>query len=355
MRKVQASSQPATKEALQFRSAAVARIALMPVATLRVWEQRYQAVNPYATASGHRLYDLADVQRVLLLRQLTQQGHAISSLAPLGTEQLQALAGEHASSAQLTALTRSDPAVALRLVVVGKGFAERLRRPAVARGTRRAVEVVAEFSTLAEATRVAQAAREPRSRRQQVVDVLIWHSPGLQPSAAAELEAARQAWAAREAAVVYRFAGAAAQRVFVDTGALVFQDPANDPGMGAALDSLATRVASARVSTDRSGQTLATLRNSTRTEVSATPRRYDDEALAAIAALPSSSACECPRHVAELLIQIASFESYSADCAKHNQGDAELHAHLHQLSGIARQLFESAIEAVARHEGLRLR
>ena len=64
-----------------FRSGAVARIAGMPVATLRIWEQRYQAVRPITAASGHRLYMAADVERVTLLRRLTQQGHAIGLLA----------------------------------------------------------------------------------------------------------------------------------------------------------------------------------------------------------------------------------------------------------------------------------
>ncbi|PTT75507.1 hypothetical protein DBR42_28750, partial [Pelomonas sp. HMWF004] len=72
-------------EAIQpcYRSGAVARMAGMPVATLRIWEQRYQAVRPSTAASGHRLYSAADVQRVLLLRQLTGQGHAIGAIAAL--------------------------------------------------------------------------------------------------------------------------------------------------------------------------------------------------------------------------------------------------------------------------------
>ena len=81
---------------------------------------------------------------------------------------------------------------------------------------------------------------------------------------------------------------------------------------------------------------------------------YDDATLTAIAALPSSVACECPRHVAELLMQLAGFEAYSAACASRGPADAALHAHLHQVAGRARALFESALERVAHHEGLSL-
>ena len=38
------------------------------------------------------------------------------------------------------------------------------------------------------------------------------------------------------------------------------------------------------------------------------PRRYSDDQVASIANSPSSVLCECPRHLAELLIQISSFD-----------------------------------------------
>lgn len=350
--KQKAASARATIPAPQLRSAAVARMTLMPVATLRVWEQRYQAVRPATTASGHRLYDLADVQRILLLRQLTQQGHAISSLAPLQTGQLQALVGQHVGIAQATQLGHRKPAEALRLVVVGRALAERLRRPAVARQAGQSIEVGAEFATLAEAVQAARAASRGRKVR---VDALIWESPGLPPGAPAELEAARDAWAASQVAVVYRFAGAAARGAFADTGTLLFHDRADDQGLGTALASLVSRITRGQEPAGPPGPSGTAGGSSSRVTVSAAPRRFDDTVLTAIAALPSTSACECPRHVAELLMQIASFETYSADCADRHQDDAELHAHLHQVAAIARQLFESAIEAVARHEGLSLR
>ena len=69
-----------------FRAGAIVRIVGMPVATLRIWEQRYQAVRPNTAASGHGLYSSADVERATLLRRLTAQGHAIGLLASLETE-----------------------------------------------------------------------------------------------------------------------------------------------------------------------------------------------------------------------------------------------------------------------------
>jgi hypothetical protein len=84
------------------------------------------------------------------------------------------------------------------------------------------------------------------------------------------------------------------------------------------------------------------------------PRRWADAALARFVAQPSTVRCECPRHVAELLVQLAHFETYSADCAHRDPADAELHAYLQQVAAAARASFEAALERVALHEGLLL-
>jgi hypothetical protein len=65
-------------------------------------------------------------------------------------------------------------------------------------------------------------------------------------------------------------------------------------------------------------------------------------------------ACECPRHVAELLMQLSNFEAYSAECEHRSTADADLHAYLKQVAAESRARFEAALEHVARHEGLLL-
>ena len=84
------------------------------------------------------------------------------------------------------------------------------------------------------------------------------------------------------------------------------------------------------------------------------PRRWDDAALAEFAAQSSTMGCECPRHVAELLQQVAQFETYSAECAHRSPADAALHAQLQQLAAGCRAQFEVALAQVAQHEGLLL-
>lgn len=327
-----------------FRSGAVARMARMPVATLRIWEQRYRAVQPATAPSGHRLYSPADVQRVLLLRRLTEQGHAIGSIASLDSATLEAVSRQAAEAADGRAIGAGDrprgARSALRLVVVGPALAARLQRPAVARRLGRAVRALAVFDSLAEAA---------GARGTTDADLLLWHAPALPPEVPPGLRAAQRACRARQVAVVYRFAGAAGIRALSDAGAVALREPADD-------DALATGFASIEAGLSaRSIEPAAPDAPKPAPPGPVPARRYDDAELTAIAGRSPTLACECPRHVAELLMQLSSFEAYSAGCVDRNADDARLHAYLQQVAGASRALFEAALEHVARHEGLTLR
>jgi DNA-binding transcriptional MerR regulator len=341
-----------------FRSGAVARMAGMPVSTLRIWEQRYQAVGPTTAPSGHRLYSAADVERVMLLRQLTQHGHAIGSLATLNVEQLQDLA-QTRSSAETTAIAKpSMRSAPLRLVVVGQAMAQRLRRPAVLARWARPPQIVGAYDSLAESVQAAA------GQGGAPIDLLLWHASDLQADAVADLKAVQAAWHAHDVAVAYRFAGAAARDALVSAGASVVREPADDGALVAWLSSFGSAQVSAGRAPIGAGTSGGISHGIDRrlfdalvlsTGADALPvRRFDDAALTEFAGLSSSVACECPSHVAELLMQIASFESYSASCANRNLADAELHGYLQRVAGTARLLFEAALERVAVAEGLAL-
>ena len=338
-----------------FRSGAVARMAGMPVSTLRIWEQRYQAVGPSTAPSGHRLYTAADVERVVLLRQLTGQGHAIGSLAGLDTGQLRRVATTQTTAdtpAGLGVAQRREPREPMQIVVVGQAMARRLQRPAVFRRWARPPQVVGVFDSLAEAAQaVAGGPQAP-------VDLLLWQTAGLQDSALPELKAAQAVWRPRGTAVAYRFAGAAARAALAQTGAFAARETADDGALGAWLMSLA--VAWGDGGHERSpGPTGAQPANTdpwlpAALGLNASPapaRRFDDATLTEWADLSSGVACECPSHVAELLMQAAAFEAYSADCSHRSPADAELHAYLHRVAGAARVLFETALARVAAAEG----
>ena len=61
---------------------------------LRAWERRYGAIAPGRTPTGRRLYSDADIEKLLLLRQLTDADHRIGDVAHLAIADLRTLAAE---------------------------------------------------------------------------------------------------------------------------------------------------------------------------------------------------------------------------------------------------------------------
>ena len=55
---------------------------------IRAWEKRYQAVVPYRSPKNHRLYSEDDVQRLQLLKKITDAGHNISQVASMNASEL---------------------------------------------------------------------------------------------------------------------------------------------------------------------------------------------------------------------------------------------------------------------------
>ncbi|MGD9385614.1 MAG: hypothetical protein PVF28_03605, partial [Thioalkalispiraceae bacterium] len=72
-------------------------------------------------------------------------------------------------------------------------------------------------------------------------------------------------------------------------------------------------------------------------------RQFDDKQLARIANISTTIKCECPQHLAELIIALNAFESYSVQCENQNQKDAAMHAYLHKATAHARHTMESAL------------
>lgn len=84
---------------------AAAKITGLSLDTLRAWERRYKAVVPERTDRG-RQYGQAHIERLLLLGQLVEKGHAIGGIATLSDRQLKNLLAQQPSR------TATDPAPA---------------------------------------------------------------------------------------------------------------------------------------------------------------------------------------------------------------------------------------------------
>ena len=314
----------------------------MPVATLRVWERRYGLTQAVLTPSGQRLYSADDVRRLALIKQLTDLGHAIGSLAALDMQQLQRVASTHVQALAATqgterpAAAEAPPLRPLRLAVVGAALGTRLRRPALRRRLARPLALLGPFDSAAQAAAALQGAQ---------LDALLFHEPQLHAGWLAEVDAAAPSLAAVPKAVLYSFAADPVCEALATAGTSLLREPQPDAVVAQWLNSLSAKAATA--------PQAAVARAAPGSEAVA-PRRWDDAALADFANQSPTMACECPRHVAELLMQLSHFESYSAECEHRNAADAELHAYLRRVATATRAQFEAALEHVALHEGLML-
>ncbi len=326
----------------RYRSGAVARMVRMPVATLRIWERRYRLTTPATTATGHRLYSADDVRRLALLKQLTDLGHAIGAIAALDMHALRQVATTHAST---IAGARSAPASAAmpwRVAVVGAALARRLQRSSVLRRLGRALELIGPFDNLAQACEARSGAQAATQ-----VDALLMHAAGLHEGSLSGLQEAAAALGAPQMAVLFGYAAAPVCDALAAAGVALLREPQADAALGHWLHGLGAAASGPVLAIDVANAAVMTAEH-------APPRRYDDATLADFAGLSSTIACECPRHVAELLMQLSHFEAYCAECAQRSPDDAALHAYLRQVAGGARALFEAALERVAIHEGLML-
>ncbi len=72
----------------------VARRTGLSAHVIRIWEKRYGAVEPARTGTNRRLYSDEQIERLSLLREITQGGHSIGHVAKLPTGKLRELARE---------------------------------------------------------------------------------------------------------------------------------------------------------------------------------------------------------------------------------------------------------------------
>jgi len=316
-----------------YRIGAVANLSGVPVATLRVWERRYGLVSPPKSDGGHRLYSKLDVHKLTLLKTLTQQGHSISSLSHLDLQNLQSMLNDHRSVIASRQQSAGRPAV-IRLAVVGYGMASRIetQRFLMTFGPT-SLKVLHVFADLQEAL---------AANMTETPDVWLVHMGSVQASIQHDLNQLRRQTGVRRCVLIYHFATVAVLQYLHSAGVIGRREPVSDQELSDIIQSI--------VYVDNS-LTLASPGNPDTIPA----RKYSDAVLRRVSDISTSVLCECPRHVADLVSMLNSFEIYSQDCLSKSGEDARLHAYLTAVSGSARAMFEQALERIAAHENIDLK
>ena len=277
------------------------------------------------------MYGEEDLLRATLLKQLSDQGYAISTIAPLAVAELNDLRQKQSGqkgSATSTAHNRS-----VSLAIVGLALAGQVENTAFATHLQNVQLAATGVYQSIEAARQTPPTTSP--------DIFLMKINTLHEIVVHEILQAARAMRASQIVVLYNYGREQVVRTMRELGMIVRREPVSDYELAELINSVLVVDATQQLS-------------ETSTSITIPARKYSDQVLKKIGGISTNVLCECPRHVAEIIAQLASFEQYSQECLNTSAEDAHLHAYLSSVSGSARALFEQALEKVAHHEGIDL-
>jgi DNA-binding transcriptional MerR regulator len=310
----------------QYRIGAVSRLTGIPTDTLRIWERRYAVVEPRRAEGGNRLYSQDDISRLALIKRLVDSGHAIGTIANLRLDELR----QRLVSASSLAVA-PDADKACRVLVMGSTLAKRMREQIE---DLPGIELVGSF-------------RDRESFEQGAAGVgatvAIFEYPTIHEESVNEVRRLLRRSNAQHGMVVFGFGRRSAIRLLEQAGVITLHAPVS-------LSELH------RLCLERSGRPepieLTTVELADTLLEAPPARRFNNDELARLATASTTVRCECPHHLADLVMSLAAFENYSAECENRSPDDAALHAYLHVTTAKARSMIEEALARIAEAEGI---
>lgn len=292
----------------------VCRLTGVAPETLRAWERRHGLVKPSRAGGRNRLYSQDDLKRIALAKSLTDSGYSIGAVAAMPTAQLERLLERDAQPAP-AASPRSAAKAGAKIGVIGTGLGVRLKASG-----RYAPDLAFVVSDPVELGTVRGQA-----------DLLALEIPTLHADASARVAEALATTGARRAAVFYRFSQAGVVDALENAGIPCIK--------GLPTDSDLRRAFETSLPAPSTGWAAAPA-----------PSRFTEEELARIIAARPTIACECPRHLADLITGLSAFERYSAECEGRFPADAAVHESLRRTAAAARVLIEDGLSDLLQHE-----
>lgn len=319
------SSTSESKEAT-YRIGAVSRLTGIPADTLRVWERRYGVVEPGRAEGRFRLYTRDDISRLALIKQLVDAGNAIGSVATLSLDQLQERLETYGYRGLRAVTEKVGPC---KVAILGDALPARVSA------------VTEELQDLEIVVSMRDRGEFESQVREQKPDVIILEYPTVNNQTVTEVIRLLQRSGAKQAVVVFGFGGHDAVRRLNTAQVVTMRAPVSLPEIRRACLGL---TASATIPSVKGLITTGPI----------PPRRYDNEKLGKIAVASTTIKCECPHHLADLIMNLSAFETYSAECESRSREDAALHAHLHATTANARALMEDALAELVEAERLEM-
>lgn len=315
-----------------FGIGAVARLTGIPMDTLRVWERRYKAVVPRRSPQNRRFYTRSDVTRLLLIKQLLEQGEPVSSIVQLQESELRDRLRMHAElHGQSLGIRESIPQPVDRVasaLVYGDALPYQVSQWAAQLPSLQVLGGHVLFTDFASAALTSHP------------DILLMEFPALHLDAVSRIGELLGEGRFRRTIVVYAFASKTVLERLCRLGVLTLRAPVTVLSLQEAC-LIEPQEHHPEFPPSAGLEKIP-------------PRRYTGRELAAIAELNTRLLCECPRHLTDLVSRLGAFEAYSADCENRHERDAIVHARLHEMSAAARAILEDALSFLLSSEGIEL-
>ena len=304
----------------QYAIGVVARRTQTHPETIRVWERRYELIVPGRSETGRRLYSENDIAKLTLVKRLTELGHSVSSLAKLSTDELRD---------RLNASLASEPSKyteqlsKLRVVFANDALRLRLSRDLL----------IHEDITVVDFPN-----KNLFSVMEQRADIVIVDLVTLNEESLSDVRHYLSDTGCESALVIFNYGTKKFILELENAGVVCLKGSVASAEIYRACRSIKPTLPISRPALN---QTV-------------TSPRFTNAQLSRVAALTSKIACECPNHLAELIINLTAFEKYSSECANRNEEDVQLHSQLNQAAGASRLILEESLVRLMEIEGIEI-
>ncbi|HSS64298.1 MAG TPA: hypothetical protein VLS27_07680, partial [Gammaproteobacteria bacterium] len=279
------------------------------------------------------LYTREDVRRLVLIRRLSNAGVPIGEVAKASLAELERISENTISEQRAADAVKKRPE-SIHLVIIGNSLAT-LGAPAAA--GERELDVVLRCADV-------RSAEEELSGRP--VDIVVLECPTVHDGTDRLVADAMSTLGARGAIVVYGFGARAALNTLRRGGVVTMRSPLDSSELRRAALGLMEELSAAPRPPEEATGTVAG---------DVPPPRFTQDMVARIVGSSPSIKCECPHHLAQIVMGLRAFEQYCAECESSSPEDAELHRYLKGVTGRSRAAFEEALARLAEAEGIYLR
>jgi DNA-binding transcriptional MerR regulator len=321
------------------RVGAVAQLTGLSTHTLRAWERRYAAIHPSRTESGLRLYSEQDLARLQLLKALTERGEPISMIAGLETSQLRERLVTHHKNHVDQKEPQPDALPLRNLGLVNRNLTQQIQSNP---SELLPLEVAADKDSVRSLLEIDSDIK---------IDALLIEMEALGDNPFETLARCRERFGEIPIWTSYTFANQSQLDQAVDAGAHLVRLPLR---VAALRDHIGGFTSSLRGQQIQMGLSELETRPPQDFSAPAPERRFTDTQLARLREMSNSVACECPRHLSDLIVSLLGFEEYSRRCVNLQPADAALHELLERGTGIARSLMEELLERLRHEDNLTL-